>query len=157
MAEKKFALDIHSLLSRLDKGDLHVYETLSEEEKKGLSPFILSQWMFGTNNKLQVILLNELVNPYVFSLTKNHTELLVKLMACCGVKAGRRFSWVPMPKSSKKEPKLALQVVMEAYEFSEREARGNMHLLSNEDVLLLAEEELGWEKAEIAKLKKELK
>ena len=52
---EKFKLDIFDLLKRINSGDLHIWETLSEEERKSISPYVLSQWMFGTTNKLQII------------------------------------------------------------------------------------------------------
>jgi ketosteroid isomerase-like protein len=50
---------------------------------------------------------------------------------------------------------MALDIVKEYYDFSEREAKQSLPLLSSEDVIQLAEE-LGYQVDEIKKLKKEL-
>lgn len=153
MAE--FKLDIFSILRKLNSGDLHTWEKLSEDEKKGFSPYVITQWMWGNTHSTQAYLINALVNPYLFSFQKNHTELLAKLLAVCGTGGNRQFKWVPFTKKGK-EQKIAMKVVMEYWDFSESEAKGNLSLLSAEDVIQCAEE-LGYEKDELAKLKKELK
>lgn len=152
---KEFKLDIFKILSQLNSRDMHIWETLSEEERKSLSVYVVSQWMYGTSNEMQIILNNELVNPFIWAFNKNHSELLVKLLACIGDGTKRRFKWIPMPKA-KKDNRLRIQVIMEYYDYSEREAISNNHLLSNEIILQYAEE-LGWTKEEITKLKKEIK
>lgn len=152
---KAFALDIFAVLSQLERGNLHLFETLSDEERKGLSSYVVLNWMFGTTNQTQVILLNELVNPLVFSFGVKHPELLVKLLACCGTKTNKRFSWIPLPKRQK-EAKLSVKVLMETFGYSAREAQGNIGLLSKETMIEYSND-LGWSKEEIVKLKTELK
>ena len=152
---KEFKLDIFKILSQLNSRDMHIWETLSEEERKSLSVYVVSQWIYGTTNEMQIILNNELVNPFIWTFNKNHPELLVKLLACVGDGTKRRFKWTAIPKA-KNDNRLRIQVIMDYYNFSEREAISNNHLLSNEIILQYAEE-LGWTKEEITKLKKEIK
>lgn len=148
----KFKLDIFDLLKKINSGDLHIWEKLTEEERKSISPYIVSQWMFGTSNQVQIIFLNELVNPFIWSFSK-HPHLLLKLMACCGTGSFQKFTWIPFTKK-KKEASLSTKVLQEYYNYSEKTARQQLHLLTFEDILEMAEE-LGWQKDELTKLKKE--
>ena len=87
---KTFKLDIFKIIEKLNKGDLHIWETLSEEEQKGFGAYIITRWMSGTTDLMQIMLLNELVNPIIYNLSK-HPELLCKMLACCGTKSYRKF------------------------------------------------------------------
>jgi hypothetical protein len=153
--KESFSLDIFKILRQLNSGDLKVYEKLSEEEKKGFAPYVIIQWMWVNCTPIQATLLNEFVNPYLFSFGKNHTELLAKLLAVSSIGGNRQFKWVPFTKKAK-EQKLGLQVIMEYFDYTENEAKGNLVLLTEEDIVEMAME-LGWEKDAITKLKKEYK
>ena len=159
---KKFALDIFSVLARLNKGELSLWSSFTPEEQKGFAPYVITRWLSGTKSALQLIYVNEFVNANVFSFTPgngfklNHNELLCKLMAVCGDKVSKRFVWKPEPKkNSSGMSSLALQVIGDYFEYSQREAIATYHLLSREDVLELANE-LGYQDDELKKLKKEL-
>jgi hypothetical protein len=159
--KKAFKLDIFSILSRLNKSELDLWNTLSEEEQKGFSAYVITRWMSGTKDAYQLTIIDEFVNNHLFNLgTKDgfkidHTELFCKLLACCGLNDSRRFVWKPESKKSGKMSSMALDIVKEYYDFSEREAKQSLPLLSSEDVIQLAEE-LGYQVDEIKKLKKEL-
>lgn len=158
--KKEFKLDIFALISRLNKSELGLWDTLSEEERKGFSTYIVTRWMSGTKDQLQIILLDEFVNSALFNLgTKqgfqlDHNELLCKLLACCGMDDNRRFTWVPESKKGSNKP-MTLDIVKEYYGFTTREAKSQIPLLSGEDVIELAEE-LGYQVDEIKLLKKEV-
>lgn len=157
----EFKLDIFSILAKLDAKDLHVWEQLSEVEQKGFSSFIITRWMSGTSDPLQVMYVNELVNSLLFKFSKDagfkldHEELYCKLLACCGSKRSRRFSWIPEAKKTNKISNLALSVIKDYYEYSTREALSTLDLLSPADIYELAED-LGWQQADLKKLKKEI-
>jgi hypothetical protein len=150
---KSFKLDIFKVIEKLNKGDLHIWETLSEEEQKGFGAYIITRWMSGTTDMMQIMLINELVNPIIFNLGK-HPELLCKMLACCGTKSYRKFNWVADSKTNKVSSG-AISVLKETYNYSTREAQQMVHLLSKDDIIELAEN-LGMQKEEITKLKKEL-
>lgn len=154
--KKKFAIDIFSILDKLNQGDLHLWEKLSDEERKGFSAYIITRWMSGTSDPMQIIFVNELVNSQLFQLGPNHTELVCKLLACCGNRKRQRFSWIADSKGGKKGSSLALEVIKEFYDYSTREAKEVVGLLSNDDIYELADD-LGWQPDELKKLKKELK
>lgn len=157
--EKKapsYKLDIFSVLDKLNQRDLHVWGKLSEEERKGFSGFIIARWMSGSSDPVQIVYVNELVNSLVFQIGPNHTELICKLLACCGNEKRQRFQWIADSKSVKKGSRLALEVVKEFYDYSTREAKLTISLLNVEDIYEMAED-LGWQNEELKKLKKELK
>ena len=100
-------------------------------------------------------MLNELLNPFVFALGK-HKELLVDLMTLSTSGRSQRYQF-KKAKSRKntKMPKTAA-VIKEYFNYSMLNAIESIPLISNEDILILAEE-LGKQKPDIAAIKKELK
>ena len=148
-----FKLDIFKVLGDLSSGDHLTYRKLSDEEKKGFAPLVVMRWMTGTSDQRQIVAINSFANKYIFPLGK-HPELLAQLLAACSSKTSRRYNWVGI-KSSKKKT-LARLVVQEYLEYSSLEMKKLEVLPSNDEILEMAEL-LGWQKDEIAKLKKELK
>lgn len=153
--KKTYALDIFSILGKLSTGDTHLWDKLTEEEQKSLSPLILMTWMAGTDDLRQIYLLNELVNPYVFSIGPLHKELLIKLIAVASSKQQHRYSWVALKKKASTQSKLGITVLKEFYGYSTREANEVFHHLSKTEVLEMADK-LGYQKDEMKKLTKEL-
>lgn len=153
-AKKSFKLDIFKLLGRLDKGDYHVWEKLSDEERKGFSSLVTMRWMSGTSDARQVVFLNELVNPMIFNLS-DHPELQMKLLAIASSKQNKRYKWLSMKTTRKVKPKI-LNVIKEYLEYSSKDAEEASVLISNEDIISMAEE-LGYQPDEIKNIKKELK
>ena len=151
MADHK--LDIFKALDELNRGNYSFYENLSDEERKGFAPLITMRWASGCNDPLQIILLNALVNPAVFTLGK-HPGLLWKLLCVANTKQPRRYSWLKTNtgKSNKKAKTLA--VIAAHTGCSTRVANQYLPLLDNDKILQMAED-LGYEKDEIAALKKE--
>lgn len=151
---KEFALDIFHLLGQIDKKDTLFYSKLTDEQRKAYSPLVSMRWMSGTSDERQIIYLNELVNRFVFNMG-DHKELLFKLQCAASSGTPRRYNWMAAKTSGGKKNK-GLDIVMQYYDYGVREAKAAMQLLGNEDILLMAEE-LGFQKEELAKLKKELK
>jgi hypothetical protein len=153
MAEKQFKLDIFGLLNKLNSrnsGD--IYAELSEEERKGFAPLVVMRWMSGTADEKQVMMLNEFVNPYVFALGK-HPHLLMQSLQVASSKNRARCSWIAGSKSSKHV--LRDKVLCQYYDFSVREVGLMSPKPSDAEIISMAEE-LGFQKEELAKLKKEL-
>lgn len=152
MAEYK--LDIFDLLGKLNSprsGD--IYSKLSDDEKKGFYPLIVMRWMSGTSDERQIILLNEFVNPYVFSLPE-HQHLLMKLLQVASSKTSKRYQWLGIKSNTKKAE--SFKVVQQYYEMSFREVKMLSPFPTDEELISMAEE-LGYTKDEMTKLKKELK
>lgn len=150
MAEYK--LDLFGILGKIDRGDYDFYEKLSPEEKKEFSPLIFMRWMSGCDDPRQITMLNAFVNKYVFPLGK-HPGLLAKTLVTCSSRTPRRYKWITNKKSTNRPN--SLKVVMEYYGMSARETKDQMSLIKQEDVLEMANQ-LGYQKDEVAKLKKEV-
>lgn len=153
--ERTFKLDIFALLGSLNSpksGD--IYANLSEDERKGFAPLVVMRWMSGTSDERQIMLLNEFVNPAVFSLGK-HPHLLMQLLQVASSKqAGRRYQWLGI--KSKKKNVEAQRVVGEYFGMSAREVR-MLNLFPPQSEVMQMAEELGWQKDDIKKLEKEYK
>lgn len=151
----KYALDIFDILGKLSMGNTELYQTLTEEEQKSISPLVLMRWMSGTSDLRQIVFLNEFVNPFLFSIGANNKELMVKLLAIASSKQPHRYHWKGIKKKEGKESTLGLKVLKEFYEYSTREAREVIRHLTKEDITEMAEK-LGWQADELKKLKKDL-
>lgn len=125
------------------------------DEQKALHPLVLMRWMSGTTDARQIFFLNEAVNPYVFPLAK-HPELLIDLMTICAPGQFKKYKWHKSLNKRASSTPIAVSIVRTYFEYSQREAQEALPLLSNDDVLDYAEQ-LGYQKEEITKLKKELK
>lgn len=151
--ERTFKLDIFSLLGSIDSsrsGD--VYAGLSDDERKGFAPLVVMRWMTGTSDERQIMMLNEFVNPYVFPLAK-HPHLLMHSLQVASSKRPKRYAWLGV-KGGKKST-LANKAIAEYFDYSAREVNLLNPRPSNAEILQMAEE-LGWQKDEMTKLKKEL-
>jgi hypothetical protein len=147
-----YKLDIFDLLNRLNSSkSADIYAELSEEERKGFAPLVAMRWMTGTSDERQIMMLNEFVNPYIFSLGK-HPHLLMQCLQASSSKVNRRYAWYAI-KTSKKSA-LTVRVIQEYFGISSREAE--TYLIPPADELLQMAEELGWEKDVLKKLEKEL-
>lgn len=154
MENKKHKLDIFSVLGKIDKGQFDIWKSLSEEEQKEISPFIIMKWMTGTNDQRQVLFLNEFVNQYVFSLGKEK-ELLMKLLTVASSKSFKRYFWLGTKKQSTKKTK-SLEIVKQFYRYSDREVNNVIGLLDVADIIFMAED-LGYDKDVIKQITKEFK
>lgn len=152
-AERK--LDIFRVLEAASTKDVDFYVNLTEQEEKALAPFVVQRWMSGTSSASQVYFINELLNPFVFTLA-NHKQLLWYLFTACGSGKKQKFSWSPLPGKKNTTKPLATQVVMEYYNYSTREAVDVLSMLTRSTLIGMAED-LGWQPDEISKLKKEVK
>ncbi len=155
-APKKFKLDLFGIIKRIDSYDYFLYETLSDEEKKELSPFMLFWWFASTKDDNQLIRMNHLLNHLIFNLPDRHKELLVKLFVVASNKQDERYSFDKNRNKAATKASMSVAVIRDYYKYSEREAKDVQRLLSPGQILEMAES-LGYEKEQITKLKKELK
>lgn len=153
MAERK--LDLFGLLGAISEKNLTYYEELPDESKKEFQPFVIMRWLTGTHSKRQVYFLNAVVNPFVFDLGQHHKLLMYYLLTLCTSGKQQRYTWTKPP-SATKVSKLVLTVICDYFAYTKRQAIDAAKLLSSEDILDYAEQ-LGWQKEDITKLKKEFK
>lgn len=148
MTENSF--DLFQGLSALGGKDLNWFASLSEAGQKAASPFVMARWMTGTSDQSQIIRLNTCVNPYMFGGLADKASLF-QLMAAAATGKTKRYQWIKGPGAKTK--KHSIEVIKGYYECSTREAV--TYKIASEDLIEMAEE-LGLDKDEITKLKKEL-
>ena len=144
------ALDIFELLRKIDTSKTCIYSDLTDPQKKGFAPLVVMRWMSGTGDAAQIAMLNECVNPYVFSLGK-HPHLLMQCLQVSSSGQPKRYYWLGLKTNKKKSE--TMRVLQEFFELSAREVKTYPIPPVNE--LVSMAEMLGWESAEIQKLKKE--
>lgn len=98
-------LDLKRELTAVDTKDYDFYANLSDEEKKQFSPYVLMRFVSNVDGSrdLQewfIEMTNECVNKHHWQLSKNHKELLWKLLAVTGI--GNKF-YHPYLAAGKKE------------------------------------------------------
>lgn len=150
-----YRLDIFDLLGKLNDPTQHdIYRNLNDDERKGFAPLVAMRWMSGTSDARQLMMLNEIVNPHVFSLGRHPHLLMLLLQTASSKQIGRRYQWLGI--KSKKKNLQALAAVSEYFEMSMREVCLLNPFPPEEEVIQMAEE-LGWQRDEVTKLKKEYK
>lgn len=148
MADRS-SFDLFAGLAALGSKNREWYDSLSPEGQKAAAPFVMMRWMTGTSDEAQIVRLNTCVNPYIFSGTADKSALF-KLLAAAATGRSKRFSWIKGPGTKKKNS--SLEVIKAYYDCSTREAE--TYNIASEDLIQMAEE-LGLDKEEIVKLKKE--
>lgn len=96
--EKKPSFNLFEYLQIADSGTRFNLEDLSEDERKGFSPYIIMRWMAqldgsGTEAENRLINCNEQVNRYVFALGK-HPNLLNQLFINLGTGRVHRHKYL---------------------------------------------------------------
>jgi len=152
MASKTYKLDVFKVLDHIAKRDLAFWDTLTEEDIKGFQPVVVQQWLSGVTDAWQVFQINSLVNTLVFQLGQHNKQLLYQLM-CCAVNT-KKHNWIKR-KPLSNYPK-ALKVLSEYTGDAKRICKGYLNTYTNEDILTMCGE-LGYQKPDIALVKKELK
>jgi len=153
---KEYKLDLFKeVLPNISRKNEKYYKSLTEEQTKEITPLVLMRWLSGTNDARQIFMLNELVNPFVFTLGK-HKELLVDLMtiSTSGKSCRYKFNKVKSKKNTT-TPKTT-EVVKQYFNYNTVDALEILPILSDDDILSFAEE-LGTQPTEITAIKKELK
>lgn len=152
---KEYKLDIFNLLSNVNAKNTKFYGTLSDEEIKEITPFVLMRWLSGTNDAYQIYMLNEVLNPFVFKLSK-HKELLVDLMVLSASGQTKRCKYVKTKSKKTTNTPKAVAVIKQYFGYSTLDAIEALPLLTNANIVSFAED-LGTQKPELAALKKEIK
>ena len=149
------ALDIFTLLDQVDRKNYAIWDSLTDEQMKEFSPLVTLRWMAGCTDPVQLIFLNEIVNTTVFTLGE-HKEFLLKLLTVCSNGKSKRYQWINYKLGGSKKMKKAVELVMNHYRLSPKEAEDTRKLFSDEEILALAEEQ-GLQKDEIKELLGELR
>lgn len=146
-------LDLFATIKEIDKKNRNWYENLPEHQQKQANPFLLMQWLSCGNNDDQTVLINEIVNPYVFKLYK-HPKLLAKVLTACTTGSSQRYKWISNAKNIRTPN--CIDLISNAYDISKKEARTMINVIQQEDILLLAYN-YGLQADQIKDIQKELK
>lgn len=147
--EKK--IDIFKVLNEIDSGNIHYYSTLTPEEKKSLSMYVLFNWMCGTDNEVQIKGLDLFVNPYLFSLSK-HDELLFKLLVIASSGTQKQYKW--KAKKKEKSKSLISKIISEYHSISMKDAEKYKDTFDKEVIIDMAKD-LGYDDSELKKIEKQ--
>lgn len=149
------AIDLFPSLAELGKKrNMEWYTNLSDADKKTAAPFVIARWLTGTTDAAQILRINTFVNPYLFSMGEDK-DLLFRLLAASCTGTTSRYQWIKGPTSAGGAGNLAMKAISEYYNVSLREAKIYLRVVKHDTITEMAEE-LGWDKDEMAKLKKEL-
>lgn len=151
MAERK--LDIFDVLKNISTKNVAFYDSLTNDQVNSFQPLVVMRWLSGTFSKQQVYLINELVNPFVFSL-HTHKKLLWQLMSTCTAGKTQKYTWKKKLGKVTSNP-ASVKVVREYFHYSTTQAKKAVGLLQSGDIISMAEE-LGWQDDEINAVCKEL-
>lgn len=125
--------DLFGFLKEMNKGNYRYIDTMSEDETKKISPFVLLMWCNGAESAPEVhtVLTDTYVNEYVFSLAK-HPKLLHKLFFAANEGMGNtRYKF---KKTATKDDMKQLKAICYYHQCSEREARDYMKILTKSDL-----------------------
>lgn len=153
--KKEYALNIFDVLKQINRKNYGFYESLSDDDKKHINPYLLMCWMRGTSDSSQLLFLNHFVNPYVFGCGTAHKELIMYLLTICGPNKDYRYKWIKSNKKQTSQP-LSMRVIKEYFNYSTSHAKQALSLL-NADTIISYGEQLGFQSDELTKLKKEWK
>lgn len=145
--------NIFEVLGHLNNKDAEYYSKLPEDQQKAIVPLLLQRWMTGTSDARQIFLINEVVNPFVFSLFR-HRQLLWQLLSVVGPGKFAKYTWMSQKSEAGQNKPVSTQVVADYYKYSLKHARDAVKLLTYEQVVDLAQE-LGHQPDVLAKIKKE--
>tara|TARA_R110000823_G_scaffold75450_1_gene172597 strand:+ start:161 stop:640 length:480 start_codon:yes stop_codon:yes gene_type:complete len=97
---KKYKLDLSKVLIALSKRDYTFYDTLTDVEKEGFSPFILVKYcssiVSGDENRVvwNLVKANEVSNAHLFDFAK-HPKLQWLLLVAANLPDSRyKFEWI---------------------------------------------------------------
>lgn len=155
MSDDSSRLDIFEVLRMMDTKDNCFLQRLPEEDQKKFQPLVVQKWMSGTGSALQIILIDELVNPYVFELGE-HKRLLWKLLTVCTSGKPRKYQWIKQQKHKNAAKKLSAVVVSEYFNYTTNQAYDVLDVFTSDQIVDLAEQ-LGRQPDEMSKISKEWK
>lgn len=146
-------LDIFWLLGQLDSKNFDLWDQLTEEQRKEVSPFVILRWLSGCSDPEQLVLLGEVACSCLFEFGQKK-ELMLKVLTACTANGKKRYKWLS-PKGAVKASSKAVRLIAETYSMSLAHAAEVRPQFTVDELLALAEAQ-GWQKDEQKDLQKEL-
>ena len=152
MTQTPHKLDVFECLRQIDAKNIEFYDKLPTTSQKGFYPVVVTRWVYGSPHNLQIMLLNEAVNPYMFVLGK-HPGLLFKLLTTTTV-AKTKYKW--KAKHQETSRPVSIKIIADYYNISKREAKLHLNNFTVDDLTEMCND-MGYQIEEIKKLKLEFK
>lgn len=129
--EKK--VDIFELFRKMNNEDYEWVMSMSEEDLKTVSVYVLLMWIHGVdrNQSTHLILTNSYVNQYVFHLGHHSRLLLLLMFVTNGGMGSPRYQF---KKSVSKQETKSVKAVAEFYKCTYDDAKGYLEILSPDEV-----------------------
>ena len=147
-------VDIFDFLKKVDDFDLNYIDSLSPEQKKSLSPYLIMMWMSGCKSPLQIRQLNVFLNSMVFNIPSTHNDLLFKLALIASDGKSKKYKWIKK-RGKSKQYATTVDILKRHYMCSTEIALGYVPLLEYEDVAEIAYS-MGEQEDTLKKIKKEM-
>jgi len=132
MAKQK--TDLFKFFDHMNRGDYDYVDSLTEDEVKGLSAFVVLMWVNGaegSNAPYHVLLTDMYCNPYVFSLSR-HPRLLLKLLVAANSGMGNtRYAF---KKNGIKNHTKELYAISRLYQCGMHEAKQYHEILNADEI-----------------------
>lgn len=125
--------DLFAFFDAMNQGDFSYVDDMTEEELKGIAPFVLLMWVHGAKSDTieRVLLTNTYCNQYVFALSK-HPRLLLKLFIASNMGIGKtRYSY---KKSKQSKQSKHLKLIQEYYGCGYEESIQRKEMLSSKEL-----------------------
>lgn len=129
MSKKQPSIPLKSVMAALDKRDRDWYNSLTAEQKKSFSAWMMMRYassVQGKHSAHYIFMVNELVNKNFSDISK-HPELQWLLLSACGAGKVEFHPYIKPPNSRKKKDKVT-EFLSELYP----------HLKADEIELLIA-------------------
>ena len=110
-------LDLKSTLRNADLRNKNHFDSMSDEDKKLYSPFLIMKYMASVKGEQwmqehYVEMINECINKHLFTLSSKHKKLCWILTAMCG---GLKQQFHPWIKPMKRVPNKSLKQLQQLY------------------------------------------
>ncbi len=132
---KEHVLDVFWVLGELDRKNYGLWDQLTEEQRKEISPYMLLRWLAGCDEPEQLVRLGDVAALCIFELGQQK-ELLLKLLTACTVGGSKRYQWANFKGASKKTK--ALELIAKVYNMPMRHAEDIASLFSPDELKELA-------------------
>lgn len=135
-------------MAAIDRRQFKWYDSLSEEEQKKLSMWVLMRYCSATDSKVEEInlhyltLTNELVNVH-FNTLRHHPELQFRLMQVIGVGTSQFHPWIAPGKRKKDtsaNPKLFGLIEKQCPHYSDDEVELLISMMDKDDIKQLLQD-----------------